>query len=140
LFDGFSLSTTADLLSIIGFTVTVWVAIDLTLLKRRYLFRARIPELRDRLGDYASRVSSLMGSYPLSAAEVKIQLAEAEVFVRSLRKKTSGPPRRAASELLRLMRDRRAVRERDDVERIWTAMKILQLEIEDRLSDLEWSR
>jgi hypothetical protein len=76
-----------NIISFVGFVLTVWVAFSVRSIKNRYIFRARVPDHIANLGDYVERIVEHLNDFEHSKPEVEITLASIEVELRSLKGK-----------------------------------------------------
>jgi hypothetical protein len=133
-------SAMADALSIIGFFLTVKVLWDVRHLQNFYLFKARVPELTDRIGVVASRISELLNDYDGSTAEIQVVLAELEVVLNSLQKKTSSRAKAAAKESIKQIRNYAKQPDETKLRGIYVELRKLGIEVSEIRQDAEWER
>jgi len=89
--NGKYISAFAALSSIISLVITVAVYLGIRKIKRFYAFTARVPELNERLGEIASKISSSLNSGTLNTTSTKEMLADAEVTLKSICNKVDNP-------------------------------------------------
>lgn len=81
----------ATLSSIVSLVITVAVYLGIRKIKRFYAFTARVPELNERLGEIASKISSSLNSGSLNTTSTKEMLVDAEVILKSICNKVDQP-------------------------------------------------
>lgn len=91
----------ASLSSVLSLLLTFAVFIGVRRIRKHYVFTARIPELIDRLGNHASQISSLLDSDSIEATSMYETLAEAEVTLKSLKRKIGGSVKAEAGSLIK---------------------------------------
>jgi len=79
-------SLVAEILSIIGFMVTLWVAISLWQLKRYYTFKGRHPEITRDIRKYSSELSQLLDSNNLDGEVSEVTLRRCQSSLKALRR------------------------------------------------------
>lgn len=102
------LSSVADVLSLVGFGLTVWVLIVTRSLKRTFALRARTPELRKSLEGSAKKLPALLSEWPQSKNETLVLLASARAVLENLSEKLPRSERGAVDRLIGEMHGRRA--------------------------------
>jgi hypothetical protein len=96
----FWLSPLGDVASLVGFALTVYVSFGIRKIRKFYVLRARLPELNKRLRTHASNLSNHLNDFRAFRDEALKELTTAEVTLRSLKGKLSGPSRRAVKDSL----------------------------------------
>lgn len=82
-----TLSFVADILSLVGFFLTLAVFIGLRSIKNYYVLKGRLPDLIETLDTYASRLSTLSESEEeASEREVRLIMERTKVALGSLKK------------------------------------------------------
>lgn len=69
------LSVIADVLSILGFILTLWVAWNVKQLRRRYTLVGVAPVWIDRIREQAERIKQLHGQYNDSREDISVELS-----------------------------------------------------------------
>lgn len=90
----------ATLSSVISLVITIAVYFGIRKIKRFYAFTARVPELNERLGEIASKISSSLNSGTLNIIYTKEMLADAEVILKSIYKKVDQPLKKQVKKIL----------------------------------------
>lgn len=85
-----TLSDYGSLASIIGLLISLVTLVLVKLLRKQFLFKARIKEHSTSLGKIASNVSSLLPSFADNEVEIDEELAIADVKLRNIQKGASG--------------------------------------------------
>jgi hypothetical protein len=135
------LSDIGTVSSIIGLLLTVIVFINIRKIKNFYLFRARVPELIDKLSVHSSNIASYQYESSDSLQNIPLELAKAEVVLQSLEKKLKGQTRISVQELLKIVREFDVSNNtRDDLWNIYVGMMKVIEQIKDIQEDLRWER
>lgn len=141
------LSPVADVLSLVGFGLTVWVLIVTRSLKRTFALRARTPELRRSLERSAKKLPSLLGAWPQSKNETLALLANARAVLENLSAKLPRSERGTVDRLVRNMHGRRAGMftymtishyTDDDLWKIFADLQGVIASLEQREKDASW--
>jgi len=128
----------ADFASIAGLFLTVAVFVNLRRIKSFYVFRARVPELTQKIGEKASNISKLLGDSENTKPQVELELAEIVVLVRSLRDKSTGDARLHAKRVLKRLEQRAIISANTwdlyvDIQTLLVTFREIQL-------DLKWEK
>lgn len=76
-----------NILSILGFLITIWIFFDVRNIKNYYIFRVRVPQHVKKLGSHLSKVAELMNDYDGMSPQIDIELVQIEVELESLKRK-----------------------------------------------------
>lgn len=112
------LSTLADILSILGFCLTVFVAFRVNAIRKEYVLLGRAPTQVAELQKKAGGFILLWNGVPSNRRELIRALGDIEVSLRSLRTSLSGDLRRTAGQLHRDVRRFQGLP--SGVRRVWT--------------------
>ncbi len=99
-----TLGSIADVLTILGFILTVAVFLNVRKIKRGYLFTARVPELIEKLRAKTAELVPLQLTFKESSEQVQLALGEAEGLLESIRRKVDGSARAAVVRALKHVR------------------------------------
>lgn len=102
------LSPVADVLSVFGFALTIWVLKVTSSLKRSFALRARTPELRKSLAASARKLPPLLAVWPQSKNETLAVLAHTRALLVNLSTKLPRNERGPVNRLASSMRGRRS--------------------------------
>jgi hypothetical protein len=130
----------ANAASIAGFLLTVWVFWDVRNLRNFYLFKARVPELQERLSTLASSISSSLSSGDVATVALDEVLAELEILMRSLRQKTQSHSKSAAKRILKMLKAYPSNRSAEQLRVIYLEIRKLDQEITLVQQDAAWER
>ncbi|WP_284617468.1 hypothetical protein [Aquabacterium humicola] len=140
-------SPVADLLSLVGFGITVWVLVVTRSLKRAFALRARTPELRKSLAASAKSLPTLIRTWPLSRSDTLGELANVRALLENLRIKLPRSERATIDQLIRALRGRRKALLRwipaseyaeDDLWKIFADLQGVVTALEQREKDAKW--
>jgi len=81
----------ANILSVVGAAITVYVAFSVRDLRRRVIFKVRAPEVIRELTERASRISGFLQDFTAGLAGIEEELALAQVTLKNVSDKVSGP-------------------------------------------------
>lgn len=95
----------ASLSSVVSLILTFFVFIGVGKIRKFYIFTARIPELSERLSEMASNISSALNGDDSESVKTKQTLAEAEVALQSLCRKSSNPIKGSAKRVIDEIRE-----------------------------------
>ncbi len=83
-------SLIADILSISGFVLTVWVLLETRKLRSLYVLKARGPSLIRDLQKLVTKLSGYLNNYPNSVAKIAQELGKIQIKFKSLEAKLGG--------------------------------------------------
>jgi hypothetical protein len=132
------LSTIADLVSILSFAISVWVALTLKQIRRQFLFQARLPELLKSLKNHANRIAELVGSYDENRHAIDAVIAQTHSTLVNIEAKIRGMTRESAATLIRTIDGRSQPVTRDETWRIYTALQGFIEGIQHLQKDTRW--
>ena len=136
-----TLSDIGNVASILGLLITILVLINLRNIKRFYVFTARVPELLEKLGKHAGKISVFQKDFSNSGREIELELAEAEIVLKSLRTKLNRQAKSSAKRVLNTVK--RYNRTNPNQESLWTVYVEIQKlisEVQELQSDLKWRK
>ena len=90
-----NLSNLGSIASILGFVITVSVFFKIRQLYARFLFIARIPEHIEQLRHHRSNLRAQLQNFDVSLDEIRMELAECEANLKSLKRKLQGETRKS---------------------------------------------
>ena len=91
LYSFFDLPLIADIASLIGLTLTIFVLFGIRIIQRNFLFRARVPDFLGKIREHASSISTGLNTYPDSKDAIDEVLSLAEVDIDDLCRKSRNP-------------------------------------------------
>lgn len=136
----------ADCSSIIGLIITLFVLKRVGEIQRRFMFTARVPDLKSKLSGKASKLIELQADFENKFNEIHTELARIEVHLNSLNKKVNKENRVSIKEALRLIRDYRKEAKKKNtgdenkLSEIYTQLQKIIEEINELIKDSEWER
>lgn len=136
-----TISLIADILSIAGFVLTVWVLLETRKLKSLYKLRIRGPSLIRELHKIVSNLPEYLNNYSNSIVQVAQEFGRVEIKLKSLEAKLSGAPKDSVK-LVRSFIDQCEVKieNEEQVTRVYREIVKVLEELKDHQKDLEWER
>lgn len=140
-------SPLADILSVIGFGITIWVLIVTRSLRRTFALRARTPELRRSLNATAKSLPALLSDWPAKKNETLVVIANAHAVLENLLAKLPRNERASVARLAKTMRGRRtgffghlpiAAYTDDDLWNVFADLQGVIAGLEQREKDATW--
>ena len=131
----------ANLASIVALVLTIVIFMNLRSIRRFYKFTARVPELLNKLIQHARKISEYQKDFATSHREIDLEIAEAEVVLKSLKNKVN---RQTISSISRVLKTIKTYnRQRYNSNQLWEVyieMHKLIAEIHELQSDLKWEK
>lgn len=91
----------ADVVSLLGFLITVWILRQTTSIKKSFALRVRIPESRQSLETISSTLLKNLRGWPDSQSEIFADLARAQAVLMNLSRKLPRKEGELVNELLK---------------------------------------
>lgn len=133
------LSIIGSIASFLGLILTLWVAFAVRDIKKRFSFKARVPNLVRQLKGHSSKISESLNDFPKFKEIIREELVKAEVVLKSLRGKVKGDPKKSVSELIKTVKQYNSENlTKDQTRDLYRAMIKVSAEIEQYQKDLEW--
>ena len=133
------LAFVADVASILGFLVTIAVALTVRRLRAFYMFKVRVPELTARIAEKASSISTRAADFNNTKDEIAVEFRQIGVLLMSLAQKASGAPKTAAKRLGKELKQTR-ISSRSDVTNIYAEIQTVLAQFDEVQRDREWER
>src|SRR5262245_37030306 len=136
-----AISLIADILSIAGFVVPVWVLLETRKLKSLYKLKVRGPSLIKDLHKMVLNLDDYINNYSNSLTQIAQELGRVEIKLKSLQTKLRGDPK-SSVKLVRSLIDQCEVNveNKERVVRVHREIiKVLE-ELKDHQKDLDWER
>lgn len=131
-----TLSNAADVLSVVGFSVSVTTLLQVRSIAKRYLTKARAPQLRHRLEKCCSKINEALIIKDLTSAFYELRMAE--VVIQSLSDKMSGDALKRCKHTLNVIRTKKGAYSEADVSNIYVELLCLVSAVDEALEDLKW--
>ena len=140
-FQNITFADISNAASILGLLLTILVFINLRSIKRSYIFTARAPELLEKLVKHGSNLSAYLKDFSNSRQEIELELAGAEIVLKSLRSKVGRRAKGSVKRVLKIVKSSNGTNHtQDSLWTIYLEMQKLITEIQELQSDLKWDR
>ncbi len=134
-----TLSDLGNAASIIGLLLTIMIFINLRNIKRFYIFTARVPELLEKMRQHAGKISSYQEDFSNSGQEIELELAGAEITLKSLKGKVSRRTKSSIKRVLKAVKNYdRTEKDQDKLWAVYVEIHKLIAEVQELQSDLKW--
>jgi len=127
--------------SLVSLAITIWVLINVRNIKSHYVRAIRVPDLLKKLKTHTRLLSELMNDYGVSRDQIRREIAQCEVTLRSLHGKIDSQSRKEISSLIKTVQsyDWRA-QDRDALYNILIGLEKLETRIALLKQDSEVER
>lgn len=135
------LSILANVLEVLGFIATVWIAVSVRNLRKDYRFRGMVPGLAARLEERLERLTECLGQFhdPGVAKSIGKELALCEATLGALSGYLGKRRNEDAQQVLILVRNyEKGSRTEDELRRIYNRMHKVNQQVQDVLEALRW--
>lgn len=128
----------AGLSSIVGLIVSLWVLFRVGRLEKRFLFKARVPELRVGLDKLKTELSGLLREYDENEDEIRALIGKSKVLVTSIQRKVDAYNKKQANQTLKSIKLYNRHPSKENSREVNFEMMYLLYGLEERLKDVEW--
>lgn len=136
-----ALAEVGSVTSILGLIVSGLVLASVETIRRRYLIRARLPDMIEQLSEHASEIVSLVADHPETRHAINVEMAECVGVLKNLEKKIprdfSGSVRAVRKQVERCQGSNH---EESDVRTIYAELQKLVSGLRNYYRDLRWER
>jgi hypothetical protein len=141
-FEWLTLSNVANVASILGIGLSLYVIYNVREIRKSYLFTARAPALLKSLRTHSSSIKDLLKEFETSIEEIEAELARCSPILESLKRKVGRHERRSISVVVRQIASNKSL-SAESKNTAWDIYKEL-LKIEEELRNLhkdrQWER
>lgn len=130
-----------NLLSVIGFAITVWVMFGVRQIKAQYTSRIRIPELKNKLSDGASQLGEYLNDYENNRNAIAIEIEKIEPVLKAIKKRLGWSETGKIKEALKELKlcQKNGAQNVDQVRKIYNTLYGISAELEQWENDKKWS-
>jgi hypothetical protein len=128
----------ADSASVLGLLVSVYVLLEVTTLKRRFLCKARLPQLKNAISKHAARISEKLNNFDDCAHELDAELSRCVASLTSLKYKTDRETKNMTKALEKKIRRRDYPLQKDQVWSIYNDIQGLAARLGHLHEDMKW--
>ena len=128
--------------SIVSLFLTIFIFFGIRKIKRFYIFTGRVPEVVESLDKIASNISKHLNDYEESQPLIRLELAKAEVSLKSLRKKIGKREhRKPINTLIKTINKYKPNSEnQEDLRDIYLDLYKIVSQIEELQKDQKWEK
>lgn len=138
--DFFEIKDVGETASVIGLLISIYVLYELKIMKRKFLFKARIPGLIRSLKTHATRISERFSDFDDSMRELETDLTRCAATLKNLRSKVGGDTRQATRQLLKQIQKRKKPLQKEEVWQIYNDLQALIDILGHLQKDIKWSQ
>ena len=129
--------------SILGLLITIWILFNLNRIRKDFLFKARIPQLIQKLEKHSSLLSTYLQDFGGSRQMINLELGKCRANLRSLRSKLPRNSKRSVKKLEKQIQKNTPTKAESSKDTIWEIYTDLNSLIEDMKNleqDKKWER
>jgi hypothetical protein len=135
-------TTTAvvNVMSILGFFITVYVMIQIRQIKEYYTARIRLPELRNLLQQYASNLGGFLNDYSNNKNMIILEISKTEPVLQAIKKRLGWSERKRVKEAIKIINDHQNGHNFDEerVRLLYNSLHGISVELEQWENDKRW--
>lgn len=131
-----------NIVSIIGFFITVFVMINVRQIKGQYTSRIRVPELRVNLEEHTSKIGDLLNDYSNNKHNISLELTRTEPVLQAIKKRLGWTERSKVKEsikIIKIIQKTKPISSEDDFRNIYDRLHGINSELEQWENDMKWS-
>jgi len=129
-----------NVLSVIGFVITIIVMVGVRQIKGHYTSRIRVPELKLQLVNLASQLGTLLNDYLNNKDFIEVEIARVEPVLKAIKKRLGLTERDKVNEALKSLRQlERHGSNEARVRAIYNRLHGINAELEQWENDKKWS-
>lgn len=127
-----------DVASVIGVIVSISVLLNLKNIKKKYLFKARIPDLVTKLKNNAEDISGRLKNFNEAKRDLETDLGRCIAALINLKKKVDRKTRQTINQLIKEIRRRKKPLEKEEMWQIYNDLVILIDSLDHLQKDVKW--
>lgn len=129
-----------NVLSVIGFVITIFVMLGVRQIKGHYTSRIRVPELKDKVVSLASQLGTLLNDYKNNKNHIELEIARIGPVLKAIKKRLSWTERNKVNETLKLLKKHESYGCNEERTRtIYNLLHGISAELEQWENDKKWS-
>lgn len=130
-----------NVLSVLGFGVTIYVMFGVRQIKNNYTSRIRVPELRLKLIELISGIGDLLNDYANNTNQIAPQMEQTESVLKAIKKRLGRAEAKKIQQVLLLMSklQNNLTGEEVQVRNIYNRLHGVSTELEQWENDMKWS-
>ncbi|MEW6586735.1 MAG: hypothetical protein AB1442_14155 [Nitrospirota bacterium] len=124
--------------SIIGAVLSLYVLIELKRLNKRYLLKARIPEILNQLEFITADISKALKSFDAEKRTIETNIYRFEAAIENLKDKLHGQNKSAAVKLAKNIKKHRNSLDKDGAWELYNEFQSMINTVKHLQSDMKW--
>lgn len=129
-----------NVLSVIGFVITIFVMLGVRQIKGQYTSRIRVPELKGEVSNLASQLGTLLNDYKNNKNHIELAIARIGPVLKAIKKRLGWTERNKVNEALRLLKKHESYGCNEDrIRTIYNILHGINAELEQWENDKKWS-
>ena len=134
-----NMTNIANLASILGFVLTVFVLLSLRRIRKYYSSKVRIPVLMKTLRKATSSLIEYMNDYENSTEDILLKLGTIEVTIRAIRRRISGDSKKLVKRATTMLKGiNRKEMSRESVSAVYAQLSKVVESIKQDIEDRNW--
>lgn len=133
-------SKVGDTSSLIGMFISLYVLFEVNRLQKKFLFKARLPQLLASLKKYAKTFSSNLQSFDDSRRDIETNLSKSLSTLKNLKNKVSGDSKQETKNLIKKIQKRETPITKDYLWEIYNDLQALIDSLGHLHEDKQWSQ
>ncbi len=133
-----NLSLFGSVASILGLLVSIYVLREIRNLKKKFLFRARVPQLLNAIKGYSKGISSKLRDFEGSKRELETDLSKCNATLKNLSLKVDGNAKEITKRLTKKIRKQKQPLKKDEIWEIYNDLQALIESLSHLQKDIKW--
>lgn len=127
-----------DVASVIGFLISAYVLFELIIIKRKFLFKARIPDLIKSLKNHTMEMSQRLNAFDGSKRELETDLTRCGATLKNLKSKVDRNTRQITKQLIKRIQKRNKPPQKEEMWQIYNDLQALIDSLGHLQKDSKW--
>lgn len=129
-----------NVLSLLGFAITIYVMIGVRQIKGHYTSRIRVPELKAQLVSLASQLGALLNDYLNNKNQIELEMEKIAPVLKAIKKRLGWTERNKVNETLKKLNEQKNHTSGEaQVRLIYNLLHGINAELEQWENDKKWS-
>jgi hypothetical protein len=130
-----------NVISVIGFFITIFVWISVYQIKSQYTSRIRVPELKGKLVAHTSQIGEFLNDYTNNKNQILLELSTIEPILKAIKKRLGWNERSKVNETIKMVNklQKNFASNEEEVRLIYNHLHGINSELEQWEIDKNWS-
>ena len=130
-----------NVISVIGFFITIFVWLSVRQIKSQYTSRIRVPELKEKLVAHTSKIGEFLNDYTNNKNQILLELSTIEPILNAIKKRLGWTERSKVNETIKMVNkiQKNFTGNEEEIRLIYNHLHGINSELEQWEIDKNWS-